>query len=480
MGTLPIKIEWQHLREQTVTEVEGVESLQEGFYNCPETGRSMVSVNESEDRLAQLSRRTFMSLWSYQNPFYKKGKELCDVLIVFGQDVIIISDKVIGYPNDKDSSTAWSRWYRKAIGASVTQVQGALKTIKSRPESIHLDAKVSSPFPLKFPDPTKARYHLVAVAHGSEQACAARYGTPSLAVDSSIIVDEAQLTVGVQFDGVSVHVFNRTALDAMFECFDTTADLVRYLNEKQKLFSNGRVSISGEEDLIALYMMGRHPDGSASLSSLVRGPEHGPKTVERGLWAALQASTSFADRRKRLAPSYVIDDVVEQLASEYRLGRISGDRASDLAYHAAPFQLLAAETRMARLLIGLGVVDVLNENPNTFWSVVIESIGQPGVLYLWLIYPLVDSSVSDTQLEVRVGSELIDYIFVAMSKFPNVHTAFGVAMPNAKDTRTSRVFHLYKRNIWTSEMQAEAERLSRSKQILSEIESTTYIADKPI
>jgi hypothetical protein len=142
-------------------------------------GEDTVSVNESEARLAELSRRTFMSMWSYQNPFYKEGKELCDVLIVFGQDVMIISDKVIGYAEDKDSTTAWSRWYRKAVGASVTQVLGALKTIKNRPNSIHLDAKVSSPFPLEFPDPTKARYHLVAVVHGSEQACAARYGTPT-------------------------------------------------------------------------------------------------------------------------------------------------------------------------------------------------------------------------------------------------------------------------------------------------------------
>ena len=177
---------------------------------------------------------------------------------------------------------------------------------------------------------------------------------------------------------------------------------------------------------------------------------------------------------------YVIDDVVEQLASEYRLGRISGVRASDLAYHAAPFQLLAAEPRMARMLIGLGVDGVLNENPNTFWSVVIESIGQLGVLYLWLIYPVVDSSVSDDELERGVASELVDYITVAMSKFPNAHTTFGIAMPNAKDSRTSRVFHLFKRNIWTSEMQAEAERLGRSKRILNEIESTTYVAVKPI
>ncbi len=439
-----------------------------------------MSVNESEERLANLSRRTFLSMWSYQNPFYKEGKELCDVLIVFGQDVIVISDKVISYAEHKDSATAWSRWYRKAVNESVTQLRGALKTIKDRPDTIHLDARMSSPFPLKFPDPTKARYHLVAVAQGSEQAGATQYGRPSLAIDSGVVDGQTLLTVGVQFDDVFVHVVNRTALDAMFECFDTTADLVAYLNEKQALLSGGRVFMSGEEDLIATYMMGRSPDGRASLSSLVEGPEHGPKSVARGLWADLRANARFADRHKQLSPSYVIDDVVEQLASEYKLGRLRGDRATDLTYHATAFQLLAAESRMARLLIGYGVVDVLNENPNTFWSVAIESKDQSGVLYLWLIYPVVESSVSDDALEQRVDNELRDYIIVAMSKFPTMHTVFGIAMPNAKDSRTSRVFRLYKRDTWTSEIQTTAEKLGKAKNIMSKIESTTYVHVEPI
>lgn len=439
-----------------------------------------MSVNESEATLAELSRKTFLSMWSYQNPFYKQAKELCDVLIVFGEDVIVISDKVIAYAQDKDSATAWSRWYRKAVDASVAQLRGALKTIRNRPEAIHLDAKVSSPFPLAFPDPTKARYHLVAVAHGAEQACASEFGTPGLAVDSNVRGDEVMLTVGVQFDGLFVHVVSRTALDAMFECFDTTADLVRYLTEKQSLFSEGRVHMSGEEDLIALYMMGRRPDGYASLKTLVGAPENAIATVAGGLWATLQAEPSFVDRRVRLGPSYVIDDVVEQLASEYRQGRISGERAADLAYHTAAFQLLAAETRMARMLIAQGVVDVLHESPSTYWSAVVESSGQPGVLFLWLIYPVVDSSVSDDELEEVVGRELSDYIVVAMSKFPSAQTVFGISMPNAKDSRTSRIFRMYKRNVWTAVMQREAEKLGRAKGILREIETTTYVAVNPI
>jgi hypothetical protein len=54
----------------------------------------------SERLLADLGEQAFLNLWSYPNLFYDKkqggmgdGKELCDMLVVCGDDVIIFSDK---------------------------------------------------------------------------------------------------------------------------------------------------------------------------------------------------------------------------------------------------------------------------------------------------------------------------------------------------------------------------------------------------
>jgi hypothetical protein len=151
-----------------------------------------------------------------------------------------------------------------------------------------------------------------------------------------------------------------------------------------------------------------------------------------------------------------------------------------LAYHAAAFQVLAAESRMARMLIGLAVADVLQEHPSTFWSTVVESTDQLGVLYLWLIYPQVNGDVSDEELEATVAHELEKYIFVAMGKFPESHTVFGVAMANMHSARTSRLFRMTARNVWTQKMQKDAESLERREGILSNIESTTRIAIRAI
>lgn len=56
----------------------------------------------SEKKLAALGYQTFLRLWSYPNPYklQSNGKELCDLLIVFDNHIIIFSDKdcVYGTP----------------------------------------------------------------------------------------------------------------------------------------------------------------------------------------------------------------------------------------------------------------------------------------------------------------------------------------------------------------------------------------------
>jgi predicted solute-binding protein len=56
----------------------------------------------SERLLADLGEQASLILWSYPNLFYDKkqkgkgdGKELCDMLVACGDDVIIFSDKHI-------------------------------------------------------------------------------------------------------------------------------------------------------------------------------------------------------------------------------------------------------------------------------------------------------------------------------------------------------------------------------------------------
>ena len=89
-------------------------------------------LNESEKKLANLAEGSFLSLWSYPNLFIDKGdgKELCDLLVIFGNHVLIFSDKSIDYQDIANENVAWKRWYKKAVRKSADQIYGAERWLR--------------------------------------------------------------------------------------------------------------------------------------------------------------------------------------------------------------------------------------------------------------------------------------------------------------------------------------------------------------
>ena len=71
-----------------------------------------VSKSASESFLKALADRTFLSLWAIPNTFYSRGKELTDLIVPFGDDIIIISDKASCFAFGRPLEIAWQRWYR--------------------------------------------------------------------------------------------------------------------------------------------------------------------------------------------------------------------------------------------------------------------------------------------------------------------------------------------------------------------------------
>ena len=77
---------------------------------------------DSERALTRLARKAFLSLWSYPNVYSDEGrsrgtgdgKELVDLLVVFGDNVLLFSDKHCKYQTDTDVKVAWPRWYKRA------------------------------------------------------------------------------------------------------------------------------------------------------------------------------------------------------------------------------------------------------------------------------------------------------------------------------------------------------------------------------
>ena len=113
-------------------------------------------ITRAERYLQRLCERSFLTLWSYPGVFRDQktggkgdGKELCDLLVVFGDDVLVFSDKSCSFPATGNPQLDWSRWFRKAVLKSAEQVWGAERWLRANPNRIFLDRACTQTLPFE-------------------------------------------------------------------------------------------------------------------------------------------------------------------------------------------------------------------------------------------------------------------------------------------------------------------------------------------
>jgi hypothetical protein len=240
----------------------------------------------SERYLAALCTNSFLSLWSYPNVYNNKGvseknrtgKELCDLLVVFDNHIIIFSDKSCAMPNTGNPKLDWQRWYRRAIRQSANQISGAERWLASHPNRVFLDRFCSIPFPLDLPALENRIVHRIVVALGAGKRIEQHFGgnsRGSLMIYSWLEGDQHLnpenhgappfFCIGKVDPRLGyVHVFDDVTLDLVLRELDTISDFVRYLQMKEKfLLSKKYIIASGEEELLGLYLRA-HPGSSDS------------------------------------------------------------------------------------------------------------------------------------------------------------------------------------------------------------------------
>lgn len=218
--------------------------------------------NKSEEYLAKLCNKTFLSLWSYPNLYRAKNKELSDLLITFGNHILIFSDKSCEYPTTDNLELNWSRWFRRAVSKSAKQLWRAEQWIKQHQERIFLDNKCSQTFPFDI-DTTQAKIHLILVARGVVGACKEFFGSGSgsgsLMIRNDVKGIDAHTAPFVIGDidpaKTFIHVLDDTTLDIVMGALNTVSDLISYLEKKETLLrSTKNIFATGEEDLLPYYM----------------------------------------------------------------------------------------------------------------------------------------------------------------------------------------------------------------------------------
>ncbi len=414
-------------------------------------------LTNSEAYLAKLASRSFLSMWSYPNPGFgppgnrSKGKELCDLMVVFGDTVILFSDKDCKYPSSESPGLAWSRWYDRAVSGSVKQLKGAKRTLLQQPEKIHTDLSLQLAFPLELPEPGCMTIHLVAVAHGASAACNTHWGRPSLQIDTAIEGDEDVLTIGCLFDNEFVHVFDDCTLDVIFGHRDTLPDFIHYLEQKEKAFRAERFIVPGEENLLAHYLLSRDASGEHCIPTTNDGSDTG-SLVDENAWSEYSTSVGHKASLNANRISYNIDLVIEHFTHAYESGEMIVGQELTKSEHESALRLLASESRFGRRIIGSGFTSIFNEpETHTVWASTVPSVANKDVRYVFLTYPEAPTEVPIEQMERSVLDHMSHHLLVARGIFREQSIVIGIAVPNRDCSLRSHFIRILDGNDWTAD-----------------------------
>jgi hypothetical protein len=398
---------------------------------------------DSERALARLARKAFLSLWSYPNVYSDEGKtgakgdgkELVDLLVVFGSDVLLFSDKHCAFQSDVDIKIAWPRWYKRAIEKSARQLAGAESFLRRFPSRVFVDKSCQTQLPVALPDPSLARYFLIAVTRGGHEAAVRHFGggsSGSVMLNSMLEGDahyERPFEIGFPLKGRRfVHVLDEVTVDALLEELDTVPDLVDYLACKERYFGANGVfmHVAGEEELLAQYMCTME-NGRHALPTVPPGT--GAVTLLEGDWRFYRSSPQRAAKRDADQGSYMWDALIEYQASFVRAGTAIGlpEMPPETIDHERILRALAAEPRLSRReLASLFRFALSKSEPGKKFARMTLSGDSMSRAYVFLTVPPLPDVDYQTYREMR-SAALLAYCHGIKERFPHVIEAIGIA-----------------------------------------------------
>lgn len=343
-------------------------------------------VTPSERYLAKIADKSFLNLWSYPNTFIDKraggkgtGKELCDLLVVCGDHILIFSDKTVGWPDGDGTVLAWKRWYKRAIQKSVDQIRGAERWIAQFPDRIFIDPQCTQRLPIDLPPPERRKVHGIVVALGAGAACKKHYNTgrgslfihPEIKGDAHWQGDSAMpFVIGdVDPNGPFVNVLDDATLDIVLGELDTITDFTEYLAKKENLIRSGRlVSAAGEEELVAYYMTHMNPAGEHDFTK-PDGTELGDAHVsfDVGFYDDLIKNRQYLAKKEADKISYAWDALIEQFTKNMLAGTtiVPDGMPPELSELEKGIRHMALVPRYKRRLFGEAILDALEKSKNT-------------------------------------------------------------------------------------------------------------------
>lgn len=425
----------------------------------------------------RLCHRSFLRLWAHANLFTDEGlrgrkgstKELTDALVVFGNDVVIFSDKHIAFQHGQPLEVAWPRWYRRAVSASIKQLRGAKSWLVRFPSRVYLDPQCTRNLPVAVPTGPSVSFHLVAVTRGSQDASLrfnGGYGRGSFRIATNVVGQEhlrCPFTLGIpEAQKNFVHVFDETTIELLLRELDTAADFIAYLRKRESLLSvPGRTVLAqGEEDLLAAYL--RTMDYSGTEHCFHQPDEEFDTLIfDDTHFATLLESQEYVRKKQADMPSYLWDELIDKFidlgdpnVSPPELVQGPADVELGLRY-------LAGESRFSRRILVNSLKGALEQarDKNVRMARLIYNPDKPDPVFVFLIVPKRDDESHEEYRRHRIAL-LHAYCRVAKLQAEKGTIFVGIAFdhPNRKYNLVAEDLFVWSQSVWTDEEISELER----------------------
>lgn len=432
-------------------------------WNMPQIVEKNKGVNRTEQYLGVLCEKSFLSLWSYPGLFRKPTKELCDLTVVFGRDIIIFSDKNCAFPNSGDIKEDWDVWFKRAIAESANQAWGAERWIKNFPQRIFLDSQCKKVFPYGLPDMKTANFHIVLVAHQISKACKDFHGgSGSLMItnDSGLISAMPFVIGDLDKSKTFVHVLDDTSLDLVMKNVDTIADFVGYLSKKEKFFrSSIKIMSSGEEDLLAYYL--KNIDEQEEHDFILPDEKTDSVFFDESIWEGFEANPQRIAQKKADEISYFWDSLIESFSRHALSGTQYFKQESNFELSEKILRFLAKTSRFERRILSKSFIEILEKTPKHLRMIrCIPPIKKDDPYYVFLLFPWKDDKPENSNRTVR-AAYLEACCKVVKHCFPDAIDIVGLATESGRGASGSEDAAYLDARLWTKEMDDEAKKLQK-------------------
>lgn len=423
----------------------------------------------SEAYLTELCRLAFLHLWSYPNLYRDQGKpasggngkELCDLLVIFENHILIFSDKHCDYKTThKDQSIAWKRWYKSAILKSAEQAVGAKRWLELHANRIFLDKNCTKPFPVQIP--REPIIHLILTCRGTALASQTEMGgSGSLIVTNDSLEQCLERPFHIGSFGKEnqfFHIFDEVVLTLVLRTLDTISDFRNYLIKRESFFrSRARLVASGEEELLGLYLMTPSTDGNAH-----DFPNPKPVTsmaiADSGAWDYWVNSEQFQAKKQADQISYCWDKLIEKFSLHILEGTQHFTTERDLSEIELGIRWMARETRFRRRMLATTLIDAMQKTgPGEIRRRYVQPLLRGDPYWVFLVLPQPVFAKYEQYREVRRYA-LMEACQVVKHLHPDALDVAGIAVEPIAERMSEDFTYLDARN-WSPEAEAAAKDL---------------------